>query len=62
MLYRRVGDEVSMKCKVPQNNDLEWKFKGELIIHVKGKSGTKRKGISFFSFRYKNELNIKFCE
>lgn len=53
MFYKRVGDEVSMKCGVDSNSDIDWKFNDESIFSIKGKSGTKRKGISSSPFNPK---------
>ncbi len=53
MFYKRVGDEVSMKCGVDSNSDIEWKFKGELIVTIDGRRGTKQKGISSSPFNTK---------
>ncbi|XP_059423619.1 neuronal cell adhesion molecule-like [Carassius carassius] len=46
VFYKRVGDDVSMKCGVNSNSDMDWTFNGELILSINGKRGTKRKGTS----------------
>ncbi|XP_042596534.1 tyrosine-protein kinase-like otk isoform X2 [Cyprinus carpio] len=51
VFYKRVGDEVSMKCGVDSNSDIDWKFNDESIFSIKGKSGTKRKGSSHIAFK-----------
>uniref|UniRef100_A0A8C1IWK9 Ig-like domain-containing protein n=1 Tax=Cyprinus carpio TaxID=7962 RepID=A0A8C1IWK9_CYPCA len=51
VFYKRVGDEVSMKCGVDSNSDIDWKFNGESIFSITGKSGTRRKGSSHIAFK-----------
>ncbi|XP_016379642.1 tyrosine-protein kinase-like otk [Sinocyclocheilus rhinocerous] len=46
VFYKQVGDEVSMKCGVDSNSNIEWKFNGVLILTIDGKSGNRRKGLS----------------
>ncbi|KAL1259324.1 hypothetical protein QQF64_009901 [Cirrhinus molitorella] len=46
VFYKRVGDEVSMKCGVGLNSNIDWEFNGELILGINGKTGTRRKGYS----------------
>ncbi|XP_026140314.1 tyrosine-protein kinase-like otk [Carassius auratus] len=46
VFYKRVGEDVSMKCGVDSNSDIEWTFNGLLILSIKGKSGMRRKGTS----------------
>ncbi|KAL0172371.1 hypothetical protein M9458_032682, partial [Cirrhinus mrigala] len=43
VFYKRVGDEVSLKCGVDSNSNIEWKFNDELIVGINGKTGTRRK-------------------
>uniref|UniRef100_A0A8C2FDG6 Uncharacterized LOC109070696 n=1 Tax=Cyprinus carpio TaxID=7962 RepID=A0A8C2FDG6_CYPCA len=49
--YKRVGDEVSIKCGVDSNSDIDWKFNDESIFSIKGKSGIKRRGSSHIAFK-----------
>lgn len=53
MFYKRVGEEVSMDCGVGSKSDVDWKFNGDLILGINGKSGTKRIGISSSPFNAK---------
>ncbi len=53
MFYKKLGEEVSMYCGVGSNSDIEWKFNGELILDIRGKSGTKWKGTSSSPFNEK---------
>nr|BAO71686.1 CD4-like molecule transcript [Carassius langsdorfii] len=46
VFYKRVGDDFSMKCGVNSNSDMDWTLNGELILRIKGKSGTRQKGPS----------------
>uniref|UniRef100_A0A671T279 Tyrosine-protein kinase-like otk n=1 Tax=Sinocyclocheilus anshuiensis TaxID=1608454 RepID=A0A671T279_9TELE len=46
VFYKQVGDEVSMKCGVDSNSNIEWKFNGVLILTIDGRRGTRRKGPS----------------
>nr|BAO71687.1 CD4-like molecule transcript [Carassius langsdorfii] len=46
VFYKRVGEDVSMKCGVDPNSDIEWTFNGLLILSIKGKSGMRRRGTS----------------
>ncbi|XP_050986667.1 hemicentin-2 isoform X2 [Labeo rohita] len=53
VFYKRVGDDVSMDCGVPPNSDIDWKFNNELILGIKGRSGTRRMGSSHITSKAK---------
>lgn len=53
MFYKQLGEEFSMNCGVDPNSDIDWTFNSELILGIRGKSGTKRMGISSSPFNAK---------
>ncbi|XP_051575471.1 roundabout homolog 3-like isoform X1 [Myxocyprinus asiaticus] len=46
VFYRHAGGDISLKCGVHPDSDLEWKFNDARIFSIFGKKGTRWKGTS----------------
>lgn len=47
VFYQEAGQDLSLKCEVPDRTDMVWKLNNNLLIAIDGKKGTSRKGSPF---------------